>query len=269
MKIIVSLAQIDIAFADPSENLRRGERRIIEAVRRKSSLICFPEMWTTAFDLEGDVAAKARAHEAVVARIAALAEKYSLWIGGSVLALSESGKACNAYLLFSPSGEKRGVYPKAHLFPPIREDEHFSPGDRLAVVDAPWGKTGLAICYDLRFPELFRSYALKGVKVQLLSAAFPRPREDHWGVLVRARAIEDQMFMLAVNRVGAQEFPRTGRVEYFGRSLIVDPGGKVLAEGSDGKEELLTAEIDLSLVERLRRKLPVLQDRRPEVYGLG
>jgi len=269
MKITVSLAQMDIASGDPEANLRRGERLIAEAARRKSSLICFPEMWTTGFDFAGDIVSKARAQEAVVSRIAILAREHSIWIGGSVLALSASGKPSNTYILFSPGGEKKGIYHKTHLFPLIREDEYLTPGDRLSVVDAPWGKTGLAICYDLRFPELFRSYALKGVKVQLLAAAFPRPREDHWGVLTRARAIEDQMFMLAVNRVGNQVLPRTGKAEYFGRSMIFDPWGIVLAEGEDGREDLVTAELDLSLVERVRRKMSVLKNRRPDVYELG
>ncbi len=269
MKFTVSLAQTDVLFADPEANLRRAERFLVEAARRGSSLVCFPEMWTTAFDLAGDVAGKARAHEAFIPRIASLAKKYSVWIGGSVLSLSESGKPGNSYLLFSPEGEKRGVYRKTHLFSPIREQEHLSPGDRLVLVEAPWGQTALAICYDLRFPELFRTYALQGAQVQLLAAAFPRPRDAHWGVLIRARAIEDQMFMLAVNRVGSQEFPRTGQAQYFGRSMIVDPWGEVIAEGKEGEEDLVTAEIDVSLVARIRGKMKVLRDRRPDLYELG
>jgi predicted amidohydrolase len=140
------------------------------------------------------------------------------------------------------------------------EDRWLRAGDRLCLAQTPWGAAGLAICYDLRVPELFRAYALQGAVLILLVAQWPAARQDHWRTLIRARAIENQLFVAAVNRTG------TSKDEAFGGgSLVVDPWGAVVAEAGD-QETLLSAEIDLERVAQVRRQMPVLQDRRPEVY---
>jgi len=142
-------------------------------------------------------------------------------------------------------------------------------GDSLCVVDTPWGLTGLSICYDIRFPELFRTYALKGARVVFSPMAFPYPRLDHWKSLVRARAIENQMFMVGINQVGEENLGHLGMVTYFGDSVIIDPWGKTVVEASETDEMLLTATIDLDLSDRIRSEMRVLHDRRPDLYELG
>lgn len=163
---------------------------------------------------------------------------------------------------------KRGVYIKAHLFTMILEDEYETAGDSLCLVEAPWGPTALSVCYDIRFPELFRTYALQGAKLTLSPIAFPYPRLEHWKVLVRARAIENQMFMVGTNQVGEEDLGPDGKVTYCGDSVIIDPWGETVLEASETGEELLTATIDMDMVDEIRARMTVLRDRRPELYEL-
>lgn len=267
MKLTISVAQIRVARSRPEENLKKGESLIAEASRRKSDIICFPEMWTTGFNWHEN-ARILLSHEKIVERVGELAGRYRIWISGSMLSPDENGKASNAHILFDSDGKKAGVYRKAHLFGMHREDAYVSAGNSLCVVDAPWGLTGLTVCYDIRFPEMFRAYALKGAKVILSPMAMPYPRLAHWKVLVRARAIEDQLYMVGANQVGDEDLGSEGKVTYFGDSVIVDPWGETVAEAGEAKEELLTATIDMARVDEIRARMPVLKDRRPEVYGL-
>ncbi len=144
-----------------------------------------------------------------------------------------------------------------------------APGNALCTVQTPWGLAGLSICYDIRFPELFRTYALKGVKIQFSPMAFPYPRLPHWKILVRARAIENQMFMLGANQVGPEDFGPDGVATYFGSSCIIDPWGETVAEAGEQEETLITATIDTEKVDEIRNKMKVLRDRRPDLYELG
>ena len=133
-------------------------------------------------------------------------------------------------------------------------------GETVVAFDAPFGRVGLSVCYDLRFPELFRSYAARGAGVILLPSEWPHPRLEHWRTLVRARAIEDQCFFIACNRVGADRNNR-----FCGHSMVVDPWGATLVEG-DEEPGLLLATLDLSTVAEVRERMSVLRDRRPELY---
>jgi predicted amidohydrolase len=268
MKLTVSLAQMAVAPSQPEANLQKGERFIAEAARRGSHLVCFPEMWTTGFQWSANER-MAQEHEAVIDRVAGLAVRHGLWVNGSMLALDEDGRVSNTSFLFSPAGERAGVYRKTHLFTFFHEERHMAAGKRLAVVDTPWGLTGLSVCYDLRFPEVFRTYALKGAKAVTSPAAWPYPRLEHWKILVRARAIENQLFMIATNQVGSETFGEEGSVTYFGTSAIIDPWGRTVIEASETEEALLTATLDLDAVDETRSKMRVLQDRRPELYDLG
>lgn len=267
MKLTVSVAQMRVARCRPEENLRKGQSLIAEAARRKSGLICFPEMWTTGLDWKYCVRAAAD-HEKTINAVGALAKKYGIWVSGSMSAPASGGKVANSHILFDAGGRRAGVYGKTHLFSPLNEGSHVAAGDCLCVVDAPWGPTALTVCYDIRFPELFRAYALKGATVVLSPMAMPHPRLAHWKVLSRARAIEDQLFFIGANQVGSEDFGARGTVTYFGSSVIIDPWGETVAEAGETDEELLTATIDLARVDEVRAAIPVLKDRRPDLYGL-
>lgn len=268
MNLTVSIAQMRVAVSEPEENLRKAEIWIAEASRRGSQVICFPEMWTTGFNwLNND--RLAMDHGSIVNRVAALAKTYGIWINGSMLALNERGKVSNTSFLFNSDGEQAGIYRKTHLFSLLHEDAHMAAGEHLTIVDTPWARVGLAICYDIRFPEMFRTYALKGVEIVFCPMAFPYPRLDHWKILVRARAIENQMFVVGINQVGSEDFGPDGVVTYFGDSVIIDPWGRTVVEAGETDEILLTVTVNMDRVKDIRTNMTVLKDRRPELYELG
>jgi predicted amidohydrolase len=127
-------------------------------------------------------------------------------------------------------------------------------------MDLPWGATSIAICYDLRFPELFRRYAVEGAKLMMIPAEWPLERIEHWKALLVARAIENQCYIAATNAAG-----QTGNTVFGGHSMIVDPWGKIIVAGGESPA-MLTAEIELDVVDEVRDRIPVLRDRRPELY---
>lgn len=268
MKLDLSMAQMKVEAARPEANLEKGDALAAEAARRGSRLICFPEMWTTGFQWEWN-AAHLSEQEAIAERVAAVARRRRIWLNGSLLLPDREGRPANTSILFDPEGNRVATYRKTHLFTLFHEERHMAPGDALTVADTPWGPTGLSVCYDIRFPEIYRNYALRGAKVVLSPMAFPHPRLDHWKVLVRARAIENQLFMVGVNQVGSEGFGEDGSVTYFGDSVAVDPWGRTVIEGSETEEMLLTATLDLDLADEIRSTMRVLQDRRPDLYDLG
>ncbi len=268
MKLTVSIAQIEVANSQPEVNLRKGQLLIAEAARRGSEVVCFPEMWTTGFNWAYNERLAAE-HEKTLDRIAGMAKGYGIWINGSMPALDEEGKISNTSILFNPQGERTATYRKTHLFSLIGEEKHMAAGKTLGLAETPWGLTGLSVCYDIRFPELFRTYALKGARIVFSPMAFPHPRLELWKILVRARAIENQMFMVGTNQVGKEDFGPDNLVTYCGDSVIIDPWGKTMVEASETEEALLTVAIDLDLVEEARSKIKVLADRRPDLYELG
>jgi len=262
MKLRVSMGQMDVSLGQPGENLEKVRAMTTEARRRGSELIVFPELWSTGYDLE-------RAHEyatpvdqGTFAETAALARENSIHILGSQLERSDQGYR-NTAVIFSPEGRLVGQYSKVHLFRPMEEDTYLVAGEDAPLFSLPWGKSGLAICYDLRFPELFRKYALGGAKVVFLMAEWPLPRLGHWQTLLQARAIENQFFVVACNRVGG-----SGEWSFFGHSGVYDPSGELIAGAAD-EEILVTADLDLDLVDQARQSMTVFEDRREDVYSSG
>lgn len=261
MQLTISLAQMDIALGDPAANVQKANDWAAEAARRGSELVVFPEMWTTGMDWPNLAELAARQQE-VIEAVAGIARRHRIWLNGSMLALDDNGQPANTSILFDPQGEQAGVYRKIHLFGVMDEDQYLAAGQQLTTVETTWGQSGLAICYDLRFAEMFRTYALKGVMLVTVPAEWPHPRLAHWRTLLRARAIENQMYMVAVNRVGSD-----GTYDFFGHSAIIDPWGNALVEGGEA-EILLTATIDTDAVAAVRQKIPVFKDRRPDLYDL-
>jgi omega-amidase len=278
-KLTLSIAQMQVEQGNVAANLAKGEQFIKEAAQRGSNIILFPEMWTTGFNFQKNIEAAIH-QEKTIASLAGFAKKYKIWITGSILTAhpkliadststtSSNYKPYNTSLLFNPDGKIVAQYSKMHLFSGIREDQYETAGNCITVTETPWGKTGLAICYDIRFPELFRSMTLQGAEIIFNSIAVPYPRLDHWSVLARARAIENQLFMVTANQVGSEIWEVQGDITFFGHSSIVDPWGKTVIEAGDEQEILLTAEIDTELAKQIREKMPVLKDRRPELYQL-
>jgi len=262
MNLTVSVAQSDIALGDPTANLDKTAGWIAEAARRGSQLVLLPELWTTGYDLSRAPQLASPMEGGAVREVAQMAARHKIWVAGSMLVQNDAGRPANRALLYSPGGEVVAHYDKIHLFGLMNEDRHLSAGSAPTLTETPWGATGLAICYDLRFPELWRGYALAGAAMVLLPSEWPHPRLAHWRTLLRARAIENQLFVLACNRVG-----RDADNTFCGHSAIIGPQGETLAEGGES-EILLTVTLDLHAVAETRRHIPILQDRRPNCYRL-
>ncbi|RME83874.1 MAG: carbon-nitrogen family hydrolase [Caldilineae bacterium] len=258
--ITISLAQIDIHLGDRDANLAQAHRLVEEAARRRSHLILLPELWTTGYDLErAEQLAEPCPGGPTATTLSAWARRYGLWIAGSYLIRGEAGPF-NGAPLFGPQGQVLGPYGKIHRFGLMQEDRWLQAGDEPGLYSLPWGDTGLAICYDLRFPELFRAYAVAGARLILLPSEWPHPRLHHWRTLLQARAIENQCFIAAVNRVGSDRANR-----FCGHSMLVDPWGEIVVEAGE-QPLLLTAEIDLAQADEIRSRIPVFADRRPACY---
>lgn len=259
MNMLISLAQVHIVLGNTDKNVALAEQMIEQAARQHSNMILLPELWTSGYDLEKR---ELFAHEnqRIYRTISQLAQDYQIWIGGSWIT-ENSGKFYNSFHLFDSKGQNVANYQKIHLFRLMHEDQWLLAGNHLQTIESPWGKIGLAICYDLRFPEMFRHYALEGVQLILLVAQWPIRRVEHWKTLIRARAIENQFFFAAVNCTGA-----IGKETFGGASALIDPWGNAVIEGGN-QPDLLTGEINLDEIQRVRQWMPVFQDRRSDIYG--
>jgi predicted amidohydrolase len=223
---------------------------------RNSDIVMLPELWSTAaFDLEC-----ARLHAqpfdcALVARMSDIARKHGVWLhGGSFAEVTDSSEHFNTSVLFDPRGEVVATYRKIHVFGYGGEAELMSAGDELVVVDTPLGLTGLATCYDLRFPEQFRAMTQRGAQAFLITSGWPTKRIDAWDVLAQARAIENQAWVIACNQVGMQKGLQLG-----GHSAVIDPVGAIVARaGAD--ETTLYAEVYPAAAASWREEFPALSD---------
>jgi len=205
--------------------------------------------------------------DALVSRASELARELAIHLHvGSTAIARPDGKVANRSFLFSPDGERIATYDKIHMFDvdldngeSWRESSTYEPGKATRVAQLPFGNLGMAVCYDLRFPQLFRAQALAGAHVLSVPAAFTRQTgEAHWHVLLRARAIENGAFVVAAAQGGKHEDGR----ETFGHSMIVDPWGRILAEADHDEPGVVIAEIDLAAVDQARRKVPNLKNAR-------
>jgi omega-amidase len=255
-RLVIALGQMEVTVGRHEPNLARVSGLARDAAAEGANLLLLPELWSSGYDLARAPAHAQAARAEVLPEIERLAREHRLCIAGSLLLADESGPVRNTMVVVDPDGRQVAAYPKVHLFGPMGEDATLAPGDSPVTAALPWCDAGLAVCYDLRFPELFRAYA--GAELTLLSAEWPVSRVEHWRTLLRARAIENQCFVAACNSVGGP-----GPARFAGRSAVVSPWGDVLVEGGDD-EALLTATVDLHDAAAARECLPALRDRRPD-----
>ena len=257
------------ANADHATNIAAADALVREAAALGARLVLLPEKWPLyasgaemsagAEGLDGPIVSWARA---------CAAELGIDLVAGSYSERDEDGAVHNTSLHISPHGEIRARYRKIHMFDvtvegvDYRESQYETPGEEIVVTRTDDGvELGMSICYDVRFPELYRILALRGARVLLVPAAFTlATTRDHWEALLRARAIENQAFVVAANQIGEFAPGRAG-----GRSMIVDPWGVVLAQAQD-EPGVIVAELDLERLERIRASLPSLANRRPAAY---
>ena len=258
--------------ADVERNLDAADRLAAEAARRGARLIAFPEN-TAYLRAEGTSRPPAAAMAgAIVSRFAAMARRHRAWVllGSTAEAAPRSRKVFNTSLLLTPRGDVAAVYRKMHLFDvaiagkaQFRESRVVRAGDRTATAATPLGTFGLSICYDLRFPELYRRLALAGAQVLFVPSAFTAyTGRAHWTALLRARAIENLAWVIAPAQWGEHHAGRSS----YGHTCIVDPWGRVVAERPSGAG-VVVARIDLSASDRLRTELPALDHVREELLA--
>lgn len=257
--LTIALAQMDVPQGRPERNLARARELAAQAHDADADLLLLPELWLHGYDLERADQWAAPLGEEGFAEMASMAREFEIHLVGSILERHGKGVS-NTAVLYGPDGELLGAYRKMHLFRLMEEHRYLTPGDHATLCSTPWGPTGLGICYDLRFPELFRTMALGGARLFVVPAQWPVKRLEAWLLLARARAAENELIVAACNRVGRNE-----DVVFPGRSIVVDPWGNTLVEGDD-QERLLIAKADLREIEKARRYLTVYEDRRPEAY---
>lgn len=241
------------------ENVAQVHAVVAQAAEAGVDLLLLPEFWAIGWDLSRVGAMADAPHQGVFAQMSAWAKQYGIGIGGTHPCRID-GSIRNRFTLWGPDSALLADYDKMHLFSLMDEHRYVAPGQSITLAETPWGRLGLAVCFDLRFPELFRQLALKGAELILVPAYWPSPRLDHWRLLLKARAVENQCFIAGVNRATSD-----GRA-IFGHSAIIGPDGRVVTEaGTD--EMLLIADIDIKTVAASRQDFPAMAGRRHGEYG--
>jgi len=259
MQFTVSLAQMQIKVGQVDQNVACASDFISQASSLASSIVLLPELWSSGYDL-ANAHHYAQAAPELINELSRLAKHYQICLGGSILMAFKDG-IFNTFTWIDPDLENPIFYQKIHLFRLMQEEQWLKPGESLQTVQTNMGLAGLAVCYDLRFPELFRRYAVGGAVCYLLSAEWPIRRINHWQILLQARAIENQSFLLAANCVG-----QSGKDQFGGSSAVISPWGEVLIEGDQANEAWLTTKMDTDQIDQARQFMPVFQDRRIDLY---
>ncbi|MDK2823630.1 MAG: omega-amidase [Clostridia bacterium] len=256
----IAVIQMDISFGKPVENLKKAEEMVRKAAQKRPDVIILPEMWNTSYDLKNVSAIADRAGSPNAKKIGELAKEFGINIIAGSVADKSGDKVYNTSYIFNRQGDQIAKYSKIHLFGLMNEGEYLERGNERCIFELDGITCGLMICYELRFPELSRALALDGAQIIFVPAQWPHPRMHPWLILTQARAIENQLFLVAVNRVGKED-----KAEFFGHSMVVDPLGDVIYEGGE-QEEIKIVELDLNKVEEVRNKMTCFADRVEEVY---
>jgi predicted amidohydrolase len=257
-KLKLAVVQPALAEGECAANWRAVRLSLARAGAVGADLVVLPEMWLTGYAYRRLDELAQRTPESL-ARVGALARKYGYFVVGSWAERDDQGRLANTACIVGPDGRVRARYRKVHLFGPMKEDRHFAAGRAACVVKLEIGIVGLALCYDLRFPEQARKMALHGAELLLYPSQWPQVRLGHFHTLLAARAIENQLFAAGVNRAG-----RSAAVQFGGGSTVFGPRGEVLAQLGDD-EGFAEVEIDLDEVAGARAHVKYLADRAREV----
>jgi len=257
----IACIQLNIKWEDATSNFVRVRELIKKAKDGGAKLICLPELFST-----GVTENSLKFSEGIDGRTSSFlseqAKKNKVYLVGSFIEKAENNLPKNTVAVYNHKGRLIGKYEKIHLFTNNNEDEFYSAGDKLVNFRLEDFNIFPFICYDLRFPEIFRAAVEKGANVFLVMANWPNPRKEHWITLLKARAIENQSYVVGVNRVG-----KSPKLSFFGSSMIISPKGEIITEAGD-KEEILIGEIKSDLTEEWRKSFNSLKDRRKDCYEL-
>ncbi len=257
----VACVQLNIEWEDQNENLIRAEKLIKKAKDAGAELVCLPELFSTGVT-ENALKFAEEIDGKTCLFLSKQAKENEICLIGSFIRKIESGSPRNVAVVFGPDGKLINKYEKLHLFTYNNEDKFYSRGNELAVFRKRDFKIAPFICYDLRFPEIFRIAAGKGINVFVVIANWPNPRKEHWISLLKARAIENQSFVIGVNRTG-----NSPELSFFGSSMIVSPKGEVIVQAGEG-EEVIAGDIKVEDLEEWRDAFTSLKDTRNDYYEL-
>jgi omega-amidase len=246
---VVAAIQMDIITNDSGLNLERACQLIDEAAKRGAQVVCLPELFCTGFDYPLIIKQAGLLYAECKRRFCRLAKANNLYLVAGSIAEKAGNRIYNTCLLIDPGGKILGKYRKSHLYPPLDEPKYFSAGHKSRIYATRFGSWGLMLCYDLRFAELGISLGRQGAQILFIPAQFPDPKLLHWRVLLQARAIENQLYVVGINRCG-----KSPQYSYFGHSLVVDPQGKITAE-LGREEDILITSIDLNQNRLVRKEL--------------
>ena len=253
------VVQFDVKNGQVEANLNTAFGYLAKLASDNVCLAVLPEMFSCSFDNE-NLKEHARLTEKIIERLSLFAKKKQMAIVGT-LPEREQDRIYNTMVFIDVDGKVKGRYRKLHLFRLTGEHLYYTAGNKIVTIDSSLGRIGLMICYDLRFPELARSLFLQGVQMIVVSAQWPEPRNEHWKTLIKARSVENQLFMLCSNRTGMD-----GHLRFSGMSMIVDPMGNVLTDAGSDDGSAFT-DIDPGVVKSVRTLIPSMKDRRHDIYG--
>ena len=254
--MIIGIAQMDIVWEDSKANMNKVEAFVKKASEGKVELILFPEMALTGFTM--DVHKLFLLEEEIISWIKNVAINNNINIGlGYAIRIDKKGE--NKYIFVSKEGEILVKYIKIHPFSYGGEDDKYYSGKEICICKINELKVSSFICYDLRFPEIFQ-IASKKAQVITVAASWPKSREEHWITLLKARAIENQCYVIGINRIGVGD-----GLEYNGASIFVDPNGEILND-INSKEELIIRDLKIEKISEVRDRFDIKKDRRDDLY---
>lgn len=256
----VSLLQMQIKLGDFTANQITIHRLIEKSMQETPDIIALPEMWNIGFFPRPLKEFADPNGEKSQTFLSDLAKEYNVNIVGGSIARITNNQLYNTNYTFDRSGKLVASYDKIHLFSPAKEDKLFTPGEKYIVFELDGVKCAVVICYDLRFCELVRSLTLQNIDLLFVPAAWPVERKMHWEILSQARAIENQCFLAAIN--GSGNFHK---FHLCGNSMLINPWGDILAKATE-VESIITAELNLQLLQEIRASINVFNDRRPDLY---
>jgi predicted amidohydrolase len=251
--------QLDIAWEDKAANYEKVRRLVERARPERGSLLVLPEMFATGFSMNVATIGEPE-HGPTAAFLQDLARQHGLYVVGGFTVKQPGGRGLNQAIAIDPDGNEVARYSKVHPFSMGKEGQHYDGGRDPVLFDWAGIKVCPVICYDLRFPELFRAATRRGAEMFLVIANFPAAREAHWTTLLAARAIENQAYVLGVNRAGKDPW-----LAYPGRSMLVDPTGNAVADA--GRDEgAVSAPVDRHAIDAWRSDFPVLTDMKDHLF---
>ena len=250
MKTTIAALQMDVFTNDLKTNLATAERLFSQAKEASPDFIILPEMWATGFAYDNLSKFAIEECQNLKNYLSSKAKDLKTTIIGGTIPEPENGKIYNTSFVFDQNGKEIGKYRKIKLFQLNDEHIYFSAGTEPLIFESNGIKCAVQVCYDLRFPELFLGLNHQGVQIVFIPAQFPHPRQDHWITLLKARAIENQYFVIGCNRVGGR------KLEHFGHSSIINPHGEIIAQAGSG-EEVISGAIDLDQIIATRSVMPM------------